>query len=109
LSFFLHEPVDAFTILAIVLLSGPLGFWQERGASNAVEKLLSIVRITAAVLRDGSVKEIPVEEIVPGDKAVSQAFKNSVFLHSHLRACESGARRLQHGCGEHDEAAARER
>src|SRR5947199_341367 len=67
LSFFLHEPVDAFIILSIVLVSGLLGFWQERGASNAVEKLLSIVRIKAAVLRDGSVKEIPVEEFVPGD------------------------------------------
>src|ERR1051326_424155 len=41
LSFFLHETVDAFIILAIVLVSGLLGFWQERGASNAVEKLLS--------------------------------------------------------------------
>jgi P-type Mg2+ transporter len=73
LSFFLHEPVDAFIILAIVLVSGLLGFWQERGASNAVEKLLSIVRITAAVLRDGSVKEIPVEEIVPGDIVILDA------------------------------------
>ncbi len=70
LSFFLHEPVDAFIILAILLVSGLLGFWQERGASNAVEKLLSIVRIKAAVLRDGRVKEIPVEEIVPGDIVV---------------------------------------
>ena len=73
LSFFLHETVDAFIILAIVLVSGLLGFWQERGASNAVEKLLSIVRITAAVLRDGSVKEIPVEEIVPGDIVILDA------------------------------------
>jgi Mg2+-importing ATPase len=73
LSFFLHEPVDAFIILAIVLVSGLLGFWQERSASNAVEKLLSIVRITAAVLRDGSVKEIPVENIVPGDIVVLNA------------------------------------
>src|SRR3989454_3221831 len=73
LSFFLHEPVDAFIILSIVLVSGLLGFWQERGASNAVEKLLSIVRITAAVLRDGRVKEIPVEEIVPGDIVVLNA------------------------------------
>src|SRR5437870_299274 len=73
LSFFLHEPVDAFIILAILLVSGLLGFWQERGASNAVEKLLSIVRITAAVLRDGSVKEIPVEEIVPGDIVILNA------------------------------------
>lgn len=73
LSFFLHEPVDAFIILAIVLVSGLLGFWQERGASNAVEKLLSIVRITAAVLRDGRVKETPVEEIVPGDIVILDA------------------------------------
>ncbi|HLP59902.1 MAG TPA: cation-transporting P-type ATPase, partial [Candidatus Deferrimicrobium sp.] len=62
LSFFLHDPVDAFIILAIVIISGLLGFWQERGASNAVEKLLSIVQIKAAVLRDGISKEIPVEK-----------------------------------------------
>jgi P-type Mg2+ transporter len=73
LSFVLHEPVDAFIILAIVVVSGLLGFWQERGASNAVEKLLSIVRITAAVLRDGRVKETPVEEIVPGDIVILDA------------------------------------
>ena len=73
LSFFLHDPVDAFIILSIVLVSGLLGFWQERGASNAVEKLLSIVQIKAAVLRDGSSKEIPVEEIVPGDIVILNA------------------------------------
>ena len=67
LSFFLHDPVDAFIILTIVLVSGLLGFWQERGAANAVEKLLAIVQIKASVLRDGGPKEIPVEEIVPGD------------------------------------------
>ncbi|MDE3091489.1 MAG: magnesium-translocating P-type ATPase, partial [Chloroflexota bacterium] len=67
LSFFLGDPVDAFIILAIVLVSGLLGFWQERGASNAVEQLLSIVQIKAAVLRDGSSREIPIEAVVPGD------------------------------------------
>src|SRR5208337_2577928 len=67
LSFFLHDPVDAFIILTIVLVSGLLGFWQERGAANAVEKLLAIVQIKASVLRDGGPKEIPVEGIVPGD------------------------------------------
>src|SRR5438477_4568826 len=73
LSFFLHDPVDAFIILSIVLVSGLLGFWQERGASNGVEKLLSIARIKAAVLRDGTVKEIPAEEIVPGDIVILNA------------------------------------
>jgi len=67
LSLFLHEHVDVFIILAIVFISGLLGFWQERGAANAIGKLLAIVQIKAMVLRDGSPKEIPVEEIVPGD------------------------------------------
>ena len=67
LSFFLHEHVDVLIILAIVLISGLLGFWQERGAANAIEKLLAIVQIKATVLRDGNPIEIPVEEIVPGD------------------------------------------
>src|SRR5512144_981288 len=73
LSFFLHDPVDAFIILTIVLASGLLGFWQERSATNAVEKLLSIVQIKAAVRRDGSSKEIPVEAIVPGDIVILNA------------------------------------
>ena len=73
LSFFLHDPVDAFIILTIVLVSGLLGFWQERGAANAVEKLLAIVQIKASVLRDGGPKEIPVEEIVPGDIVILNA------------------------------------
>ena len=73
LSFFLRDPADAIIILSIVLVSGLLGFWQERGASNAVQKLLSIVRIKAAVARDGKTIEIPVEEIVPGDIVILNA------------------------------------
>ena len=73
LSFFLRDPVDAFIILSIVLISGLLGFWQEYGASKAIEKLLSIVKIKAEVLRDGNTKEIPVEEIVPGDIVILNA------------------------------------
>ena len=73
LSFFLKEPTDAVIILAIVVVSGLLGFWQERGAAHAVEKLLAIVQIKALVLRDGNPKEIPVEEIVPGDIVILNA------------------------------------
>ena len=73
LSFFLHNLVDASIILAIVLISGLLGFWQEHSASDAVAKLLAIVQIKAAVLRDGKEKEIPVEEIVPGDIVILNA------------------------------------
>jgi Mg2+-importing ATPase len=73
LSFFVHDPVDALIILAIVFVSGLLGFWQERGAANAIEKLLAIVQIKAKVLRDENPKEILVEEIVPGDMVTLDA------------------------------------
>lgn len=73
LSFFLHDSADALIILIIVLVSGLLGFWQERGAVNAVEKLLAIVQIKATVIRQGDSKEVPVEEIVPGDIVVLSA------------------------------------
>ncbi len=67
LSFFLRNPIDAVIILVIVLVSGFLGFWQERGAVNAVEKLLAIVQIKATVVRNGDSKEVPIEGVVPGD------------------------------------------
>lgn len=73
LSLFLHDPTDATIILAIVLISGLLGFWQERGAANAVEKLLAVVQIKATVLRDGNPQEISVEEVVPGDAVTLSA------------------------------------
>ena len=73
LSFFLHNPVDALIILAIVIISGLLGFWQENSASNAIDKLLAIVQIKAEVLRDGNQQEIPIEEIVPGDIVILNA------------------------------------
>jgi Mg2+-importing ATPase len=73
LSIFLHDATDALIILVIVFVSGLLGFWQERGAANAVEKLLSLVQIKATVLRDGNPSEIPVEEVVPGDIVILNA------------------------------------
>jgi Mg2+-importing ATPase len=73
LSFYLRDHTDALIILSIVLVSGLLGFWQERGAVHAVAKLLALVQIKAAVRRDGEVQEIPVEEIVPGDVVLLKA------------------------------------
>lgn len=73
LSFFLHDPVNASIILIIVLVSGLLGFWQDYSATNAVQKLLAIVQIKAAVLRDGVAQEIPIEQIVPGDIVILNA------------------------------------
>ena len=67
LSFFLGEPLDAAIILAIVIASGLLGFWQEKGAADAVEELLAVVQVRVMVKRDGRLRELSPEEVVPGD------------------------------------------
>lgn len=67
LSFFVHDQVGAVIILSIVLVSGLLGFWQEHGAADAVEKLLALVQVTATVMRDGKPTVMPAAEVVVGD------------------------------------------
>ena len=61
------EWIDASIILAIVIASAVLGFVQEYGASNAVEKLRSRVTLKVNLLRDGKPRTIQAEEVVPGD------------------------------------------
>jgi Mg2+-importing ATPase len=73
LSFFLGDAVDAAIILAIILLSGLLGYWRERSADDAVQALLDLVRTEAEVRRDGRIVSLPLEEIVPGDVVLLNA------------------------------------
>src|SRR5471030_1530669 len=63
----LGDVADTVIILTIVLISSLLGFWQERGAANAVSELLKMVALHCAVLRDGKAQEISLDGVVPGD------------------------------------------
>lgn len=67
LSFYLHDKLDALIILGIIFISALLGFWQEKGAADAVGKLLALVQIRVSVWRDGTLQELPAEQVVPGD------------------------------------------
>ncbi|RAM49996.1 MAG: magnesium-translocating P-type ATPase [Hapalosiphonaceae cyanobacterium JJU2] len=73
LSFFVHDHTDGLIILAIVFVSGLLGFWQEWGAADAVEKLLAIVQAKVVVRRNNNTQTVSPEEIVPGDVFVLTA------------------------------------
>jgi len=73
LSLFLQDHADALIILTIVLASALLSFFQERGAADAVERLLAIVQTKTTVLRDGRPQEISVDAIVPGDVVILRA------------------------------------
>jgi Mg2+-importing ATPase len=72
-SLFLQDRTDATLILAIVLASGVLGFWQEYSATDAVSKLRALVETKARVLRDGYEASIPLAEVVPGDVVLLSA------------------------------------
>jgi len=72
-SFYLGDEADAYIIFTIILISSLLGFWQEKGASGAVSKLLEMVKLTATVLRDNKETEIALDEIVPGDVVLLDA------------------------------------
>ncbi|MGE6696362.1 magnesium-translocating P-type ATPase [Hyphomonas sp. NPDC076900] len=67
MSLVLQQWVDAGIILAIVLGSSLLGFFQEYRASAAVEDLKKRLALTARVLRGGAERVLPVTQIVPGD------------------------------------------
>lgn len=73
LSASLGDVMDTIIILTIVFISSVLGFWQEKGAANAVKELLKMVQLHCDVLRNGKKKEITVEEVVPGDLVILSA------------------------------------
>ena len=60
--------VTVAVIAVMVLVSGVLRFVQESRGSAAAEKLASMIRTTATVLRGGEVCEVPVSELAVGDE-----------------------------------------
>lgn len=58
---------SAVIIGVMVGLSGVLRFVQETRSQNVSDQLKGMIHITACVMRCGEKKEIPMEEIVPGD------------------------------------------
>ena len=72
-AFVVQDHSDATLILAIVLASGLLGFWQEHSASQAIAQLRALVQTTVRVLRDGVETHVPLAEVVPGDVAILSA------------------------------------
>ena len=54
-------------MLVMVALGVTLRFVQETKADNAAAKLKAMIHVTATVLRDGQPREIPLQNLVPGD------------------------------------------
>jgi Mg2+-importing ATPase len=64
---------DSLIIMAIVLASVALSFYQEYSANNVVEELRSRIQLQSSVLREGKPVDISTRFIVPGDIIVLSA------------------------------------
>jgi Ca2+-transporting ATPase len=69
----LGEYSDAITIMIIVLVNACLGFVQEYRAERSLEALRDLTAPAARVLRDRTRREVPAEELAPGDVVLLEA------------------------------------
>jgi Mg2+-importing ATPase len=67
ISFVTGDPRAGSVMAAMVALSVGLRFWQEARADNAAEKLKAMIHVTATVVREGTARELPLKDLVPGD------------------------------------------
>ncbi len=54
-------------IFAMLLINGGIGFWEEKGANDALKALKQQLALKARVLRDGKWQGIDAANLVPGD------------------------------------------
>ncbi|MFA5069935.1 MAG: HAD-IC family P-type ATPase [Patescibacteria group bacterium] len=66
-SFVLGDFLDAYVILAAVVVNVIIGFFQEDRAQNALKKLKEVIKVMALVFRGNQEKQIPADNLVPGD------------------------------------------
>ncbi|OXS62328.1 calcium-translocating P-type ATPase, SERCA-type [Cohnella sp. CIP 111063] len=63
----LGEMLDALTIIAIILINGVLGFYQEYRAERSLRALKELSAPFAKVIRGGELLHIPARDLVSGD------------------------------------------
>ena len=61
------NPITVIIISIMILVSGFLRLFQESKSGKAAEKLQDLITTTCTVERSGKKKEIPMEELLPGD------------------------------------------
>lgn len=73
LSAAMGQKADAITIIIIVVMNAILGFVQEYKTEKSLEALQNLAAPTSKVLRDGEVKVISAEKLVPGDVIILES------------------------------------
>lgn len=67
LSAIVHHWADFIIILVLLVMNAVVGFWEEFQAGNAIDALKKKLAMEARVRRNGTWKNIPARQLVPGD------------------------------------------
>lgn len=92
ISAFMKELSDSIIILIVILINGMVGTIQEFKSEKAMEALKQLSTPKAIVKRDGDLKEIPSEEVVPGDIIILDAGR---YTPADLRLIESANLKIE--------------
>lgn len=86
ITLFIGEYADSVIILLVVLLNAAIGVIQEYKAEKAIAALQQLTTPRSLVRRDGEVREINSEDLVPGDIVLIDAGR---YVPADLRLLES--------------------
>jgi Ca2+-transporting ATPase len=92
ITIFMGEYIDAVIILLVIILNAVLGVIQEVKAGNAIEALQKMSSPKALVRRNGEVKEIDSENLVPGDILILDAGR---YIAADLRLVETASLQVE--------------
>lgn len=67
ISAFMQDWIEAVVMVGIVIANAVMGFVQEFRTEKTIEALRSMTAMHAKVKRDGKIKDIRAEQLVPGD------------------------------------------
>ncbi|QAT41130.1 calcium-translocating P-type ATPase, PMCA-type [Clostridium sp. JN-9] len=88
----LGEVSDAIIIAVVIFINAFVGVVQESKAEKSLEALKKLSTPKAVVKRDGELKEIPSEEVVPGDIVIIDAGR---YIPCDLRLIESANLKIE--------------
>ncbi len=78
---------DAIVIMGVVGINSTIGYVTESQSEKTIFSLKKLVRPSAAVLRDGVLKSVKAEELVPGDIV---SFRPGYYVPADCRLIASG-------------------
>lgn len=73
LSLWLGDTLDAWVIGGIVMVNSAIGITQAWRADQALASLARLAAVQATVLRTGCIRQIPAQQLVPGDVVLLEA------------------------------------